>query len=124
MATWTSDELNKIGSAEEMEIASLGDDGKLGKRVTIWVVRVDQCLYVRAWRGQKSVWFRATQIRQQGRIWAAGIEKDVVFAAASPQVYDLIDAAYRTKYRRHEAQYVDPMVAAAARATTIKRVPR
>jgi len=32
--------------------------------------------------------------------------------------------AYRAKYRRHERRYVDPMVAPAARATTIKLVPR
>ena len=39
MITWTSDELDKIGTAEELEIASLGTDGTLTKPVTIWVVR-------------------------------------------------------------------------------------
>ena len=37
---------------------------------------------------------------------------------------DQIDAVYRTKYRHYSAQYVDPMVAPAARAATIKLMPR
>jgi hypothetical protein len=41
-----------------------------------------------------------------------------------PGINDKIDAAYRTKYRRHGARYVNPIVAPEARATTIKLVPR
>ena len=37
---WTSDELTKIGTAEELRIASLRRDGTLRKPVIIWVVRV------------------------------------------------------------------------------------
>jgi hypothetical protein len=43
---------------------------------------------------------------------------------ADPDLNDQIDAAYRTKYRRYSAQYVDPMVAPEARAATIKLAPR
>ena len=39
MTTWTSEELNKIGNAEELEIAPLRGDGTLRKPVTIWMVR-------------------------------------------------------------------------------------
>ena len=39
MTTWTNDELNKIGTAEELKIASLRADGTLRKPVIIWVVR-------------------------------------------------------------------------------------
>ncbi len=63
----------------------------------------------------------------EGRIWAGGIEKDVTFVdvvEADDDIHDQIDAAYRTKYRRHSAQYVNPMVAPEARAATIKLVPR
>ena len=37
MATWTSDELRQIGTAEELEIAPVRRDGTLRKPVTIWV---------------------------------------------------------------------------------------
>ncbi len=40
MITWTSEELNKIGRAEELEIASLRNDGTLRNPTTIWVVRL------------------------------------------------------------------------------------
>src|SRR5829696_8630409 len=39
MSTWTSDELDRIGAAEELEIASVRRDGTLRNPVTIWVVR-------------------------------------------------------------------------------------
>jgi hypothetical protein len=127
MTTWTSDELNKIGAAEELRIAPKRRDGTLRTPVTIWVVRVGDGLYVRSWRGRTAAWYRGTKVRHEGRIWAGGIEKDVTFVdvgEADADLNDQIDAAYRTKYRRHAAQYVNPMVAPQARATTIKLVPR
>jgi len=124
MTTWTKDELDKIGRTEELEIASLRRDGTLRKPVTIWVVRHGDDLYVRSAYGRGAAWFRGVEQRHEGRIKAGGIDKDVTFADADPALNDRIDAAYRTKYRRHEAQYVDPMVAAEAHSTTIKLVPR
>jgi hypothetical protein len=124
MTSWTSDELNKIGTAEELAIASLRGDGTLRKPVTIWVVRVGDDLYVRAVNGRTGAWFRGTQVRHEGRIWAGGVEKDVTFAEETdPGINDQIDAAYRAKYRRY-AQYVPPVVTAEARAATLKLVPR
>ena len=124
MTTWTSDELNKIGTAEELEIASLRGDGTLRKPVTIWVVRLGDDLYVRSAYGRNSAWFRGTQVRHEGHIRAGGVEKDVTFVAeADPDLNAKIDAAYRTKYQRYP-QYVAPMVTAEARSTTIKLAPR
>ena len=125
MATWTKDELHKIAAAEELELASLRGDGTLSNAVTIWVVRVGNDLYVRSWKGDDGAWFRATQERHEGRINAGGVGKDVTFVTqADADINHQIDAAYRTKYRRHGGRYVDPMVAPAARATTITLVPR
>jgi len=56
MTTWTSDELNKIENAEELQIASLRRDGTLRNPVTIWVVRVGEHLYVRSVNGRGSAW--------------------------------------------------------------------
>jgi hypothetical protein len=125
MTTWTSEELAKIGRAEELEIASLRADGTLRKPVTIWVVRVGDDLYVRAYKGRTGAWFRGTQARHAGHIRAGGVDKDVTFVEeADPDINNQIDAAYRTKYRRYDARYVDPMVTPEARAATIKLVPR
>ena len=125
MPAWTRDELTKIAAAEELELASVRRDDALGNPVTIWVVRVADDLYVRSWKGDAGAWFRATQVRHTGHIEAGGVGKDVTFVAETDNdVNDRIDAAYRTKYRRHGGRYVDPMVAPTARATTIKLVPR
>ena len=125
MTAWTSDELDKIGAADELEIAPLRRDGTLRNPVTIWVVRLGDVLYVRSYRGRGGSWFRGTHVRHEGRIRAGGVEKDVTFAEETdPGMNDQIDAAYRTKYRRYGARYIDPMVAPEARATTIKLVPR
>ena len=125
MATWTSDELRTVGAAEELELESLRRDGSRGRPVTIWVVRVGDDLYVRSWKGHAGAWFRAAQARHEGHVEAGGVRKDVTFVAETDEnINDRIDDAYRTKYRRHGGRYVDPMVAAQARAATIKLVPR
>jgi hypothetical protein len=125
MTGWTGEELGKIGETDELELASLRPDGTLRRWVTIWVVRHGDDLYVRAYKGRTSPWFRGTQVRREGRIRADGVEQDVAFVEETdPGINDVLDAAYRAKYRRHGATYVDPMVAAAARAATIKLVPR
>lgn len=124
MTTWTSDELNKIGTAEELEIASLRRDGTLRKPVTIWVVHLGDDLYVRSVNGRTSTWFRGTQERHEGHIQAGGVAKDVTFVDADPDINDQIDAAYRTKYRRYAASIISTTVSPEARSATIKLVPR
>src|SRR5258708_30164651 len=125
MTVWTSDELSKIGTAEELQLGSVRRDGMLRKPVTIWIIRVDAELYVRSWHGRTAAWFRGTQVRHEGRIWVGGVEKDVTFVEESdPAINEQIDAAYRTKYRQSGARYVNPLVAPEARAATIKLVPR
>ena len=124
MTTWTSDELGKIGSADEVQLAALRPDGTLRNPVTIWVVRHGDDLYVRSYRGPDGSWFRGTRERREGRIRAGGVDNDVTFADADHDLDDQIDAEYRAKYRGYSASFVDPMVSPQARATTIKLVPR
>ena len=65
MGTWTSDELKRVGGAEELEIASVRGDGTLREPVTIWVVRHGDDLYVRSVYGRGSSWFRGVQMRHE-----------------------------------------------------------
>src|SRR5947208_7127658 len=102
MSTWTSDELDVIAGAEELELASTRRDGRLRKPVTIWVVRHGDDLYVRSWRGRTSTWFRGVQDRREGHISAGGVDKYLRFEEAGHDVNDAIDAAYRTKYERYD----------------------
>ena len=124
MTTWTSDEFNKIGTAEELAIASRRRDGTLRNPVTIWVVRHGDDLYVRSVNGRTAAWFRGTQVRHEGHIQAGGVDKDVTFVDADPDLNDQIDTAYRTKYRRYAASIIRSIVSPQARSATIKLVPR
>ena len=123
MSTWTSDELDRIGGAEELEIASVRRDGTLRKPVTIWVVREGDDLYVRSVNGRTSSWFRGVRVRHEGRIRAGGVDKDVLLMETD-DMNDEIDAAYRSKYRRYAESIVDSIISPDARAATLKLVPR
>ena len=124
MSEWTSDELTKIGTAEELKIASMRRDGTLRKPVTIWVVRVGDRLYVRSIKGRTGPWFRGTQSRREGHIRAGGVEKDVRFVDADEDASEEIDAAYRAKYDRYPARVLNTVLTPAARSATIRLVPR
>jgi hypothetical protein len=75
MTAWTSDELTRIGTATELELASVRRDGTVRKPRTIWVVRVGDDLYVRSMYGRAGGWFPATQVRHQGHIRAGGADR-------------------------------------------------
>ena len=122
MSEWTNDELDNIASAEELELASARRHGSLRNPVTIWIVRHGDDLYVRSVNGRGAAWFRGVQDRHEGRIWAAGLEKDVTFVETD-DLNDEIDAAYWAKYRRYPS-IVPSIVTPTARAATLKLVPR
>jgi hypothetical protein len=124
MTGWTGDELTRIGTADELEVASARHDGTLGRPRTIWVVRVGDDLYVRSMYGRAGGWCPGTQVRHEGHIRAGGVDKDVTFADADPDLNDPIDAAYRNKYRRYGPSIIVGVVNPGARAATIKVVPR
>jgi hypothetical protein len=124
MTAWTSDELTRIGAADELEIASLQADDTLRHPVTIWVVRCGDDLYVRSVNGPTAAWFRATQVRHQGHISSGGVDKDVVFADADHSLDDELDAAYRAKYRRYGASTLGTVLTSQARSATLKLVSR
>jgi hypothetical protein len=124
MTSWKSDELAKIGGAEEVQIATLGRDGKLGKPVTVWAVRQGDDLYLRSVRGSGGHWFRGTQETHQGQIRAAGLQQDVTFVDADHDIDEAVDAEYRAKYRRYAGSILNSVLTPAARSSTLKLVPR
>jgi hypothetical protein len=123
VSTWMSDELDRIGEAEELEIASVQRDGTLRKPVTIWVVRHGDDLYVRSVNGRASSWFRSVRVRHEGHIVAGGVDKDVLLVETD-DMNDELDAAYRAKYHRYPESIVGSIVSPQARAATLKLVPR
>ena len=124
MSDWTPEELDAIGNADELQISSVRPDGTLRKYVTIWTARSGDDLYVRTAYGPGARWFVHAKESGIGRIRAGGIERDVTFAEAAPDVQDAIDAAYTDKYSRYGARVVTTVVGEQVHALTIRLVPR
>ncbi|CAN5376950.1 DUF2255 family protein [soil metagenome] len=97
MTSWTDDELDRIGRADELIVSGTKPDGSLRRGVIIWAVRVDDSVYLRSVRGPDASWFRGTQLAGIGSIEAGGVTKDVTFVRVD-DLNDEIDTAYRAKY--------------------------
>ena len=124
MSTWPGEELKKIAETDDLHISPFREDGvTYGTPTWIWSVAVDDALYVRAYNGRDSRWYRAALRQRAGRIIAAGITKEVTFEPVDDgSANDRVDDAYRAKYRG--SPYLGPMIGARARAATVKVVPR
>ena len=124
MTAWTPGELHAIAGADDFHIAPFREDGStLGTLTWIWSVVVDGAVYVRAYNGTGSRWYRAARSQGAGRITAGGVEKDVTFTPIDDaQLNDRIDAAYEAKYGT--SPYYPPMVTAKTRAATVRVDPR
>lgn len=118
--TWTPDELDRIGDAEELDLASRRPDGRLRAHVTVWVVRAGDDVYVRSAYGPQNPWYVRATASGTGRIRAGGVERDITFAEAPADAHAAIDAAYHRKYDRHGPRIVGP----AAADVTIRLVPQ
>lgn len=125
MTTWTTDELNRISNADELRISPRGKSGALPDPVTIWVVRNGDDVFVRSYHGENGHWYRGTQTRHEGHVSVGGVDKDVSFVdVTDADTNAQVDTAYRVKYHHYGENMVGPMLAAAARATTLRLVPR
>jgi hypothetical protein len=123
MSGWSNDELTKIARMDDLHVSPFREDGlTYGTPTWIWSVVVDDGLYVRAYNGQDSRWYRAAMRQKAGRITAAGVAKEVTFEPVDGPINDRVDEAYRAKYR--DSPYLSPMIGARARSATVKIVPR
>lgn len=123
MSTWPKKELSKIAGSDDLHIAPLREDGQTyGTLTWIWSVVVDDNLYVRAYNGKNSRWYKAALRQKAGHITVAGMTREVAFEPVDGSINDRIDDAYRAKYKG--SPYLKPMITGGARTATIKVTPR
>lgn len=123
MTKWAKDELRKIAESDDLHISPFREDGvTYGTPTWIWSVVIDDALYVRAYNGQNSRWYKAAKQQKAGRITAAGMTKEVSFELVDDAMNDVLDDAYRAKYKG--SPYLKPMIGARARSATVKIMPR
>ena len=124
MRGWTADELDRIGRADELDVASRREDGSLRPYVTIWVARVGNDLYVRSMYGRSNPWFQRALATGRGRIRAGGVEHEVTFVEPGSAVDDDLHTAIHAKYDRHGARIVGTVVSAESALATFRLVKR
>lgn len=123
MPTWTTEQLDQISRAVELDITSPRKNGSLRRYRTIWMVRVGDNLFVRSAHGPDNPWFRDALQTGHGRIQVGGTEHDVTFTPAPPDLADDIDAAYHTKYDQYGPRIVGAILGPEAAGTTLHVTP-
>jgi hypothetical protein len=122
MSAWSSADISRIAATDDLHIAPLRADGfTCGTPTWIWSVVVDGRLFVRAWNGTNSRWYKSAMRQRAGRITTAGSTFEVDFAPADQSLRDPIDAAYREKYKN--SSYLPPMLAPGPQAATVEVIP-
>jgi hypothetical protein len=118
MTTWPQDELRQIAAADDLHVSPFRKDGvTYGTPTWIWSVAVDGTLCVRAYNGRSSRWYQAAIWQKAGRITAAGMTREVRFDPVDGPINDLIDEAYRVKYR--DSPYLGSMIGTRGRSATV-----
>lgn len=123
ISKWSQDELERIIKADDLKISPFREDGvTYGTPTWIWCVEVDGDLYVRAYNGKASSWYKAAVREKAGRIIAAGMTREVHFSAVEGSINDRIDEAYSAKYS--SSPYLKDMIREQARGATVKILPK
>lgn len=123
-ASWSTEELQRIGAAHELQIASRRADRTLRRWVPIWVVSVGGQVYVRTWYRRDTGWFGHVLATHRACIRVPCLEVDVAvedIGEGTPELRAGIDAAYRAKYGRGGG--TERMVTAEAAAATLRLSP-
>ncbi|MBL3530007.1 DUF2255 family protein [Companilactobacillus zhachilii] len=123
-STWSSEQLEQFSQADDLRISPFYSDGKTyGTPTWIWSVVADKRLYVRAWNGQRSRWYRSAVQQRAGRMHLAGGNFEISFKPIMDnQLIKQIDQAYRIKYAGNS--YLEPMLQTGPQSSTLNIVPR
>lgn len=119
---WTQQQLAKFSSADDFYVAPFRADGKTyGTPTFIWSVVAKGRLFVRAYNGTASSWYKSTLEQKAGRIVLTGRSFKVAFNPAAGLDNDLIDQEYKEKYA--SSRYLKAMISDKARETTLEVTP-
>src|SRR5258705_6869613 len=96
-AGWKPKTLREIADQEKIRISSERKNGGYNRSTPVWVVRVDDDLYIRSGFGMNGSWYRhATE--SQAYVDAAGVRYKVnLILRTDPASIAAVDEAYRKK---------------------------
>jgi len=97
-AGWKPETLSEIAGQEEIHIGSERESGGYNRWTPIWIVRVDDDLYIRSGFGTNGRWYR-NAVKSQAYIKASGaLYKVDLVPQFDPVAIAAVDKAYRQKY--------------------------
>lgn len=115
----TTEEIEQIAENDDFHISVLREDGETyGTLTWIWSVSVDGKLYVRAYNGVNSRWYKSAMKQKEGKIKAADMQKKVRFEPVDGSLNEKIDQAYRQKYG--SSPYLGSMISDRAKSATVQ----
>lgn len=121
--SWTTAELAAFDKYEELALL-LHHEGNDDSLVPVWVVVVDEQVWVRSYHGDVSNWFRRALSEPDQRVEAGGIGLDVTFERTTGTLVPEIDKAYNDKYSSFGESYVEAMRAPLAVDATMRVLKR
>ena len=118
---WTPATARQLADTAEVEVV-VPAPGRPDTHTPIWIVAVDDDLYVRSWKGEAGIWYRRARRHGTGAVVAHGQPHQVQFTATDdPAVNARIDEAYRSKYGN--SSYAQAMTRPPATSTTMRLDP-
>jgi hypothetical protein len=119
--TWDTATARELAGTGEIDVV-VPAPGRPDARTPIWIVAVDDELYVRSWKGEAGIWYRRARRHGIGSIVAGGQQHEVRFTATDdPAINARIDDAYRSKYG--SSPYTQAMTRPPATMTTMRIDP-
>ncbi|MET0784748.1 MAG: DUF2255 family protein [Leifsonia flava] len=114
---WTMDALHYLIGIRELAIAAPRAHGGSERWTPIWVVVVDDEVFVRTWLRRDTGWYGRAVAAARASIRIAGEGVGVVVEATGDANAGAVDEAYRAKYGQDGAR---SMVTAEAAASTLR----
>ncbi len=119
MSEWDKDEIKLIDETDDLHISPFRADGiTYGTPTWIWSVVFNDELFVRAYNGINSSWYKSAIKQKAGRIIAAGMTKEIMFELVEGDINDRIDEAYKIKYKGSLS--LNSMISIRSRSATLK----
>ncbi|MBE7195489.1 MAG: DUF2255 family protein [Gordonia polyisoprenivorans] len=123
MSTWPADAVHTLAAPQEVHLATRRRDGSLRNPRIIWIVAVDDRIFIRSTNGRSASWFTWAIATGKGQITARSNSFDVTFTEVdSEDDLAAVDRAYRDKYGSY-ASIVDHLEEPGPRAATLELTP-
>lgn len=115
--------IRHLADIEEIDIESGASDEQPAVRRTIWVVVVDDDVYIRSVHGERGQWYQAVRAQPEGYVHAGGLTLPVrAIHVTAADTIQRVTAAYLSKYA--DSEWAPPMALPHTLGTTLRLVPR